>query len=76
MVVINKTYGNLNSTLLLARLHPEGVAKVFLYSSANLSGIVSQPDAMVKSSEPGSTASSISAVFPAQSITLFAIPVR
>jgi hypothetical protein len=75
VIVINKTYGSLSSTLSLPHLHSEGAARAFLYSVANLSGIISQPDARV-TTPAGGTTSSIAAVFPAQSITLFAIPVK
>lgn len=73
IVVINKTYGDLTSTLSLANLTPNGTAKAFLYSNANLAGIVAQPDVTV-TPPPGSTTSTIGATFPAQSITLLVVP--
>ena len=76
VIVINKTYGNLNSRLSLPHLHPKGKAKVFQYSGANLSRIVRQVNARVMAPAVGGTAGSIWAVFPAQSITLIAIPAR
>ena len=76
VVVINKSYANLTSTLSLPHLQASGAAKKFLYSNANLSEIVAQPDATLLAPAAGSTTGSISTVFPAQSITLFAIPVR
>jgi hypothetical protein len=74
VVVINKTYGDLTSTLSLANLTPNGKAKVFLYSNANLSGIVAQPDVTVTPPASKSTTSTIATTFPAQSITLLVIP--
>lgn len=74
MVVINKTYGDLTTTLSLPNLIPNGTAKVFVYSNANLAGIVAQPSVTVTPPAAGSTASTISTTFPAQSITLFVVP--
>jgi hypothetical protein len=74
VVVINKTYGDLTSTLSLANFTPNGAAKVFLYSVANLGGIVAQPSLTVTPPAAGSTTSSLSTTFPAQSITLLVVP--
>jgi hypothetical protein len=74
VVVFNKTYGNLTATLSLANLTPNGAAKVFLYSSANLAAIVAQPNLTVIPPHSGSTTSTLSTTFPAQSITLFVVP--
>ena len=74
VVVINKTYGDLTDTISLANLAPNGSAKVFLYNSANLAAIVAQPDLTVTPPPTGSTTSTLSATFPAQSITLFVVP--
>jgi hypothetical protein len=74
VVVINKTYGDLTSTLSLANFTPNGAAKVFLYSVANLGGIVAQPSLTVTPPAAGSTTSSLSTTFPAQSITLLVLP--
>jgi len=74
VVVLNKTYGDLNATLSLANLTPGGPAKVFLYSNAHLAGIVAQPDVAVTAPTGGSTTSTITTTFPAQSITVFVIP--
>jgi hypothetical protein len=76
VVVINKTYGDLTSTLSLAGL-PSTVttAQAYLYSNANLAAIVAQPAVTVTPPASGSTTSSISNyTFPAQSITLFVVP--
>jgi hypothetical protein len=75
VVVINKTYGALTSTLSLPNLTPNGTAKAFLYSNANLNAIVAQPAVTVTPPATGSTTSSIANYsFPAQSITLFVVP--
>jgi hypothetical protein len=74
VVVINKTYGDLSDTLSLANLTPNGPAKSYLYSSANLAGIVTQPDVPVTPPAAGSTTSTLSTTFPAQSITVLVVP--
>lgn len=76
VVVINKTYGDLTSTLSLTGL-PSTVttAQAYLYSNANLAAIVAQPAVTVTPPASGSTNSAISNyTFPAQSITLFVVP--
>jgi hypothetical protein len=76
IVVINKTYGALTSTLSLAN-YPETTATTaesFLYSNANLTTIVAQPNVTVTPPAAGSTTSTITATFPAQSITLLVVP--
>ena len=76
IVVINKTYGPLTSTLSLAN-YPEtsvGTAESFLYSNANLSAIVAQPGVTVTPPAAASTTSTITTTFPAQSITLLVVP--
>jgi len=74
VVVINKTYGDLTDTVSLANLTPNGTAKVFLYSNANLAAIVAQPDLTVTPPAGGSTTSTVSTTFPAQSVTLIVVP--
>jgi hypothetical protein len=75
IVIINKTYGDLTSTLSLANFSatPGQTAQAFLYSNSNLNAIVS--DAPVPLTQPGSggTASTLTTTFPAQSITLLVI---
>ncbi len=76
IVVINKTYGALTSTLSLAN-YPESSAtsaESFLYSNADLSAIVAQPNVTVTPPAAGSTTSTITSTFPAQSITLLVVP--
>jgi len=74
VVVINKTYGDLTATLTLDNFTASGPALTFLYSNANLNAIAAQPNITVTAPSGGSTASSLSTTFPAQSITLFVIP--
>jgi len=73
VMVINKTYGTLTSTISLTGLSSTStIAQAYLYSSANLSAIVPQPTVTVT---PGASAGTINNYsFPAQSITLFVIP--
>jgi len=76
VMVINKTYGPLTSTLSLAGVPTTktGTAQAYLYSNANLNAIVAQPGVTVTPPASGSTTSTISNyTFPAQSITLFVV---
>jgi hypothetical protein len=74
VVVINKTYGDLTSTLWFEGLFPPGTsAQSYLYSNANLAAIVG-PAAVTVTPTSGSSPWSISNyTFPAQSITLFVV---
>jgi hypothetical protein len=75
IVVINKTFGGLTSTLSLANAGAlAGSAEVYQYSSANVTQIVKQASVSVTPPVSPSTSASISYAFPAQSITLFVIP--
>ena len=74
IVVLNKTYGDLTASLSLDHLTPNGPAKVFLYSNANLAAIVAQPALTVTPPSAGGSTSTISTTFPAQSITLLVVP--
>lgn len=75
VVVINKTYGALTSTLSLLNVGTIGAsASVYQYSSANLTQIVKQAAATITPPASGSTTASLTYTFPAQSITLFVIP--
>lgn len=75
VVVINKTFGTLTSSLALANLTATGNAKVYQYSAANPGAIVALPDVVVPPPASGSTTSTIQSYsFPASSITLFVIP--
>jgi uncharacterized protein (TIGR03437 family) len=66
-MVINKTGNDLSSILSLANFSAGSAAHVWRYSGANLNAIVAQPDVPV-------AAGALSTVFPANSITLLAIP--
>lgn len=74
VVVINKTYGDLTDAVSIANLQPTGAAQSFVYSSANLESIVAQGAVTVTPPASGSTTSTLSATFPAQSIILLVIP--
>jgi hypothetical protein len=75
LVVINKTYGDLTSTLSVNNLPSTTTsAKAYLYSNANLNAIVAQPNVTVTPPTGSGTASTISTTFPAQSITLLVMP--
>ncbi len=74
VMVINKGYADLTSQISLANLTPNGKAEVFQYSNANLGSIVALPNQSVTAPGTGSTTSTISATFPAESITLFVVP--
>jgi hypothetical protein len=72
LVVINKSYGSLTSTLSLEGVTATGPAAVYQYSTANLNAIVAEAAQTV--SPPSAGVSTISYTFPAQSITLFVVP--
>ena len=75
VVVINKTYGALTATISLQNFTSSAtLAPVYQYSNASLAAIVAQPAAALTAPSTGSTASTIGATFPAQSITLFVVP--
>jgi len=74
IVIINKTYSDLTSSLNLGHFSASGPAQVWLYSAANLDSIVSKPNVTVTAPSGGSTSSTLSTSFPAQSITVLAIP--
>jgi hypothetical protein len=76
VMVINKTYGSLTSTISLENFTaPSGTtAEVYQYSNANLSAIVPQAAANVTPPASGTTSTIGNYTFPAQSITLFVVP--
>jgi hypothetical protein len=75
IVVINKTYGDLTSTLSLLNSTPTGTtAQAWLYSSVNLKAIVTQPAVTITPLTGSGAASTIATTFPAQSITLLVVP--
>jgi uncharacterized protein (TIGR03437 family) len=67
IIAINKTGDDLASLVSLANLSPEPAAKGWQYSAAQLDAIAPQPDLPINGH-------SISAVFPANSITLLVVP--
>jgi hypothetical protein len=67
LVIVNKTGGELTSSVALSGFSPVATAQVYRYGPANLSAIMRQPDQAL-------SASGFSATFPANSITLVAIP--
>jgi len=67
VMVLNKTNGDITDSISLANFTPASAAQIWQYSSANLGAIVHRPDLNVGGS-------SLSATFPAQSITLLVIP--
>jgi hypothetical protein len=67
LMIINKTNKKLTSNLSLKGFKPTGKAQVYTYSEANLSAIVRQDDL-------GVSADGFQATYPANSITLVAIP--
>ncbi len=77
IMVINKTYGSLTSTISLENFTAASgtTAEVYQYSNANLTAIVSQtPLSVTPPTGSGTTSTIASYTFPAQSITLFVIP--
>ena len=76
VMVINKTYGALTSTISLQNLSVANgtTAQVFQYSNANLNAIVKQASVSVTPPSSGTTSTIGSYTFPAQSITLFVVP--
>lgn len=74
VVVINKSYGSLTSTISISNLaSTRTTAQVYQYSNANLNAIVSQP-ALTITPGTGGNPGTLSTSFPAQSITLLVIP--
>jgi len=75
IMVINKTYGGLTATISLGNFtSSETTAQVYQYSNADLTKIAAQPAASITAPAGGSTTSTITSTFPAQSITLLVAP--
>jgi hypothetical protein len=77
VIVINKTYGSLTSTISLENFTAVSgtTAQVYQYSNASLNAIVQQAGASVTPPSGSGTTSTIGNYsFPAQSITLFVVP--
>lgn len=66
-VVINKTAAAVTSTLSLANFQPGAAAQAWQYGAANLTAIVAQPNIALNGN-------SLTASFPANSITMLVIP--
>jgi hypothetical protein len=66
LVVVNKTLGDLSSSISLANFTPTATAQVWRYGPANLSAVVREEDLSV-------VASTLSTTFPASSITLLVV---
>jgi hypothetical protein len=76
VVVINKTFGNLRSDLVLTHLNSAKHAGVFQYSDADLKQIRVLPDSTITRLSKRDHASVLKGqVFPAMSITLYVVPV-
>ena len=69
ILVLNKTFGDLSSTLTLQTL--AGTAQAYQYSNSNLAQIVALPAQPVTTVSGGG--GTITATFPAQSITMFVL---
>jgi hypothetical protein len=66
LVVLNKTAGDLSSSVSLAAFTPTGTAQVWRYSPANLSAVVREADVSL-------SGNSLNTTFPASSITLLVV---
>jgi len=75
-MVINKAYSSLTSTINLENFAAGNgaTAQVYQYSYANPYAIVPQAAVSVTPPTGSGTTSTISYIFPAQSITLFVVP--
>jgi len=67
ILVLNKTSGGLSSTINISNFTPDQNAQVWQYSQANLTAILGPANVAV-------TGNTISATFPAYSMTLFIVP--
>jgi uncharacterized protein (TIGR03437 family) len=68
VLVLNKTTGDISDTISLANFTPAGTAQVWQYGQTNLAGIVRQ------TSDINVSGNSLTATFPAYSMTLLVIP--
>jgi hypothetical protein len=75
IMVVNKTYGSLTSTLSVNNSTISGAsANVYQYSNANLNAITTPAAATITPPSGGGSTSTITYTYPAQSITLLVIP--
>jgi hypothetical protein len=76
VVVINKTFGDLRSSLVLSNLNTAKRASVFQYSDADLKRIRALPETEITRLSKKNRMSALKGqVFPAMSITLYVVPV-
>jgi len=68
VLVLNKTTGDISDSISLANFKPAGTAQVWQYSPSNLAAIVRQ------TSDINVSGNSVTATFPAYSMTLLVIP--
>ena len=68
ILVLNKTTGDIGDSISLANFTPAGTAQVWQYGQTNLTGIVRQ------TSDINVSGNSLTATFPAYSMTLLVIP--
>jgi uncharacterized protein (TIGR03437 family) len=68
VLVLNKTNGDISDSISLAKFTPAGTAQVWQYSQTNLAAIVRQ------TSDINVSGNSLTATFPAYSMTLLVIP--
>jgi hypothetical protein len=62
-MVLNKTFGDLRSSVAVGQAGGASVAKRFVYSNANLGAIVAEPEVRLKEG-------AVTMMFPAASVTL------
>jgi hypothetical protein len=75
VIVVNKTYGSLTSTVSLDNFTSSATtAQVYRYSNADLTKIATDPAASITAPAGGGTTSTITSTFPGQSITLLVVP--
>lgn len=74
LVVLNKTYGDLTSTVSVNGIPSTTTsAQAYLYSNANLNAIVPQANVTVTPPSGSVTTSTLTSTFPAQSITILVL---
>ena len=73
VMVLNKAFADETATLTVANPGVSNTAKVYQYSNLNLNAIVPLADAVLIS-DAISTSRTLTATYPAQSITLYVIP--
>lgn len=74
VMVINKSFGDLKSTLSLANFTTTAKVQPYLYSAAQPSAIVAEPAQTLTAPAAAGGASTLTMTFPAASITLLVVP--